>query len=91
MPLYEYACENCGHHFERFQSVQDAPVRQCPHCAGRVHKVLHPVGIIFKGSGWYITESRQSTAGATENTTESKSDSPAQTETSAASTTTTST
>ncbi len=64
MPLYEYECENCGNRFERFQSIKDAPLRQCPQCAGRVHKVLHPAGIIFKGSGWYITDSRKSTSSA---------------------------
>ncbi|MBM3127291.1 MAG: zinc ribbon domain-containing protein [Chloroflexi bacterium] len=63
MPLYEYECENCAQRFERFQSIQDAPVRQCPECAGPVHKVFHPAGIIFKGSGWYITDSRKSTSG----------------------------
>lgn len=65
MPIYEYECENCGNRFERFQSVRDAPVCQCPQCAGRVHKVLHPAGIIFKGSGWYITDSRKTTSSAT--------------------------
>jgi putative FmdB family regulatory protein len=64
MPLYEYECENCGNRFERFQSIQDAPVRQCPNCTGVVHKVFHPAGIIFKGSGWYITDSRKSTTSA---------------------------
>jgi putative FmdB family regulatory protein len=61
MPIYEYECENCGTRFERFQSIQDEPIRQCPECAGSVHKVLHPASIIFKGSGWYITDSRHST------------------------------
>jgi putative FmdB family regulatory protein len=64
MPVYEYECENCGRRFERLQSVHDEPVRQCPECSGAVHKVFHAAGIIFKGSGWYITDSRKSTSGA---------------------------
>jgi putative FmdB family regulatory protein len=80
MPIYEYECENCGHHFERFQSVQDAPLRQCPQCSGRVHKVFHPVGIIFKGSGWYITDSRTSTSSTSEDKTASKPDTTSKTE-----------
>jgi putative FmdB family regulatory protein len=64
MPIYEYECDNCGTRFERFQSMQDEPIRQCPECSGMVHKVLHPAGIIFKGSGWYITDSRKSTSSA---------------------------
>ncbi|MBI5301643.1 MAG: zinc ribbon domain-containing protein [Chloroflexi bacterium] len=62
MPLYEYECESCGVHFEKIQSVQAEPIRQCPDCSGVVHKVFHPAGIIFKGSGWYITDSRKSTS-----------------------------
>jgi len=64
MPIYEYECENCGTHFDKLQSIQDDPVRQCPECSGSVHKVFHPAGIIFKGSGWYITDSRKSTSSA---------------------------
>ncbi len=64
MPVYEYECEQCGTHFERVQSVRDEPIRRCPECSGTVHKVFHPAGIIFKGSGWYITDSRKSTSGA---------------------------
>jgi putative FmdB family regulatory protein len=63
MPIYEYECETCGARFERLQSIQDAPVRQCPECSGSVRKVLHAAGIIFKGSGWYITDSRKSASG----------------------------
>ena len=64
MPLYEYECENCGRRFERLQSINAEPVRQCPECAGAVHKIFHAAGIIFKGSGWYITDSRKATSGA---------------------------
>jgi putative FmdB family regulatory protein len=64
MPIYEYECETCGHRFERLRSLRDEPIRQCPDCSGAVHKVFHPAGIIFKGSGWYITDSRKSTSSA---------------------------
>lgn len=64
MPVYEYECEQCGTHFERIQSVRDEPIHRCPECSGTVHKVFHPAGIIFKGSGWYITDSRKSSSGA---------------------------
>ncbi|HLI51406.1 MAG TPA: FmdB family zinc ribbon protein [Thermomicrobiaceae bacterium] len=62
MPLYEYACESCGHRFEIRQHFSDEPVTICPECGATVHRVLHPAGIIFKGSGWYITDSRKSQA-----------------------------
>lgn len=88
MPIYEYECDSCGQHFERFQSVQDAPLRQCPQCSGPVHKVFHPVGIVFKGSGWYITDGRKATS-TSEDKSESKSDTAAKTATSTAKTTST--
>lgn len=60
MPIYEYACGTCGHTFERKQRFSDEPVSECPECGAQVRRVLHPAGIIFKGSGWYITDSRKS-------------------------------
>ena len=63
MPVYEYECESCGLRFERMQSMNYEPIHQCPECSGVVHKVFHAAGIIFKGSGWYITDSRKSTSG----------------------------
>src|SRR5512142_565300 len=76
MPVYEYECEHCGVRFERIQSIKDEPIRVCPECSGTVHKVFHPAGIIFKGSGWYITDSRKSSSGsvAGESKSESKGD-----------------
>jgi len=58
MPIYEYECEACGLRFERAQRFSDEPLRFCPECEGTVHRVIHPVGIIFKGSGFYVTDSR---------------------------------
>ena len=60
MPLYEYQCNDCGVRFERTQSFNDAPLTQCPECEGTVHRVIGPTGVIFKGSGFYINDSRKS-------------------------------
>ena len=59
MPTYEYQCKTCGHHFERVQRFSDDPIRECPDCGAEVRRVIHPAGVIFKGSGWYITDSRK--------------------------------
>jgi putative FmdB family regulatory protein len=59
MPLYDYACMDCGHRFEARQSFSDDPLTDCPECNGHIRRVIHPSGIIFKGSGWYITDSRK--------------------------------
>jgi putative FmdB family regulatory protein len=61
MPTYTYRCTACGYGFERFQRFSDGPLTECPECQGLVKRVLHPVGIVFKGSGWYITDSRSAT------------------------------
>ena len=58
MPTYEYKCDNCGHSFEEFHSVNDN-VENCPECGAKVRRVFHPVGIIFKGSGFYKTDTRK--------------------------------
>ncbi|MCS7324261.1 MAG: FmdB family zinc ribbon protein [Anaerolineae bacterium] len=64
MPTYQYACPDCGHTFERVQKFTDAPVKRCPKCGKRrVHRVVTPVAVTFKGSGWYITDSRKSNNG----------------------------
>jgi len=59
MPIYEYICNDCGYDFERLQSFSDAPLESCPECTGRVRRVISPAGVIFKGSGWYVTDSRR--------------------------------
>jgi putative FmdB family regulatory protein len=60
MPLYEYECESCGIHFERKERMTEEPLKTCPECSGPVHRLIHPVGIIFKGSGFYCTDNRSS-------------------------------
>lgn len=58
MPIYEYECGQCDTTFERRQGFHDEPVGTCPTCGDTVRRVYHPVGIIFKGPGFYITDSR---------------------------------
>src|SRR4051812_8017526 len=60
MPTYEYACKSCGQHLEVVQSFKDEPLRICPNCDGELRKVFSPIGITFKGSGFYKTDSRGS-------------------------------
>jgi putative FmdB family regulatory protein len=62
MPVYEYQCKQCGLHFERFQRMSDAPVQICPRCSGQVFRVMQPVGVVFKGSGFYVTDNRKSSS-----------------------------
>ncbi len=59
MPIYEYECQACGRRFERLQHFSDEPVKTCPDCGGAVQRVIQPVGIIFRGSGFYVTDNRQ--------------------------------
>ena len=58
MPTYEYACTQCGHRIEVVQSFSDSPLEVCEKCGGRLRRVFHPVGVLFKGSGFYSTEAR---------------------------------
>jgi len=58
MPTYTYQCADCGIAFDQFQKFAEDPLTECPSCHGAVKRVIHPVGIVFKGSGWYITDSR---------------------------------
>ena len=59
MPTYAYRCADCGHQFEQNQRFSDPPLTDCPACDGAVRRVIQPVGVVFKGSGWYITDSRK--------------------------------
>jgi len=58
MPTYEYACTKCGQHVEVFQRLSEPSLTECGVCGGPLRKVFHPVGIVFKGSGFYATDSR---------------------------------
>lgn len=73
MPTYQYACTACGHQFEQFQNFSDDALSHCPECAGRLRKVFNAVGVVFKGSGFYRTDSRSSSAGAEKSSSSSSS------------------
>ena len=64
MPIYEYVCDDCGYDFERMQSFSSEPIKSCPRCAGALRRVISPVGVIFRGSGWYITDSKRQLSGS---------------------------
>jgi len=60
MPTYEYECKKCGHRFEVFQAMSDEPVKKCPECGSAVRRLVSGgAGIIFKGSGFYVTETKE--------------------------------
>ena len=56
VPIYEYECDACDERFELMQKFSDKPVKKCPKCGGAVHKVLSAPALLFKGSGWYVTD-----------------------------------
>jgi putative FmdB family regulatory protein len=74
MPTYEYKCLECGHRFDAFQKMSDAPLEVCPVCRGKVKRVIGAgAGIIFKGSGFYETDYKKSHASTTSKKAESTS------------------
>jgi putative FmdB family regulatory protein len=79
MPTYEYECRSCKHTFEAFQSIKDEPIKKCPKCGKSVRRLFGGgMGIIFKGSGFYTTDYKHSSAGTSGNgssRSESKSES----------------
>jgi len=58
MPVYTYECDECGVRFDARQKFSDDPISECPECGGHTHRVPQAVGIVFKGSGWYVTDSK---------------------------------
>jgi len=76
VPTYQYTCTACGHQLEAVQSFSDDPLTECPECNGRLRKLFSSVGIVFKGSGFYRTDSRSSSSnsdGASASTSDSSS------------------
>lgn len=67
MPTYQYACTSCGEQIEAVQRFTDDPLTVCPACGGGLRKVFSPVGIVFKGSGFYRTDSRNGSVPSGEN------------------------
>ena len=74
MPIYVYRCDTCGLTFERRQRMTEAPLKDCPECEGHVQRVIQPVGIVFKGSGFYVTDNRSKSSTALPGKKESDSD-----------------
>ncbi|MEZ4500743.1 MAG: FmdB family zinc ribbon protein [Thermomicrobiales bacterium] len=74
MPTYHYRCTECGHSFDQFQKFSEDPLTVCPECEGLIKRVLQPVGIVFKGSGWYINDSRDAKSGSAKSETSKSSD-----------------
>src|SRR5579864_6661547 len=56
MPVYEYVCESCSERFEIKQKFTDDPLHICPRCSGSIHRVIQPTRVVFKGSGFYVTD-----------------------------------
>jgi putative FmdB family regulatory protein len=81
MPMYEYLCQTGGHRFEQQQRIIEDALTDCIECGGPVRRVIQPVGIIFKGSGFYATDSRksESASSASSNGSSDKSDSKSET------------
>ena len=73
MPTYQYACTECGHAFEQVQSFSDDALTVCPVCSGRLRKVFNAVGVVFKGSGFYRTDSRSGSSSTLAPSTSEKS------------------
>jgi putative FmdB family regulatory protein len=81
MPVYTYRCDNCGVQFDRYQKFSDQPLTWCPECNKKsLRKVYQPVGIVFKGSGFYATDHR-SPSGQTRTSTEKSGETKAETKT----------
>ena len=75
VPTYQYSCTDCGHFFEVFQSFSDDALTVCPECQGKLRKVFNAVGVVFKGSGFYRTDSRNGSSSTTPAKAGSSSDS----------------
>jgi putative FmdB family regulatory protein len=77
VPTYQYACTACGQQLDAVQSFTDEPLTECPACEGRLRKLFSAVGVVFKGSGFYRTDSRSATknAAASSGSSDSKGDS----------------
>ncbi len=67
MPIYTYKCTSCDHQFEVRQRFSDEPLTECPVCGSPIRKVITPVGIVFKGSGFYVTDNKNGKASSTLN------------------------
>ncbi|MDF2093635.1 zinc ribbon domain-containing protein [Knoellia sp. 3-2P3] len=85
MPTYAYACTACDHRFEIFQSFSEDSLSQCPQCDGRLRKLFNAVGVVFKGGGFYRTDSRSGSSSSVPASADSKKSSSAPSASSSAS------
>lgn len=74
MPTYQYACTACDHRFDAVQSFSDSSLTECPECGGKLRKLYGSVGVVFKGSGFYRTDSRSESKSSATAATSSSSD-----------------
>jgi putative FmdB family regulatory protein len=74
MPIYVYQCDTCGLTFERRQRMSERPLVDCPECDGCVRRIIQPVGVVFKGSGFYVTDNRSRSPTALPGKKESETD-----------------
>jgi len=83
MPIYDYRCDHCGHVFSAVQSYKDEPLEKCPNCGKKPRRLISTPAIVFKGSGWYKTDSRPAEKGsdASSSTADKKSDTKTETKT----------
>jgi putative FmdB family regulatory protein len=73
MPTYDYKCTECGHEFEHFQAMSDDPLQSCPQCGGLLRRLIGGgTGVIFKGSGFYVTDKKNAAADSAVKTSEKK-------------------
>ena len=73
MPIYDYRCDHCGHSFSAVQPFSDQPLEKCPNCGKRPRRLIAPSAVVFKGSGWYKTDSRPAEKSETKAETKSES------------------
>jgi putative FmdB family regulatory protein len=79
MPIYDYRCDHCGHAFSAVQSYKDEPLAKCPNCGKKPRRLITSAAIVFKGSGWYKTDSRPAPKAENEAKTETKAETKADT------------
>ena len=73
MPRYDYRCNDCGHVYEKREGFDAPALQTCPECSGSARRVLTPPAIVFKGSGWYVTDSRKGSSGESSSSSSSSS------------------
>lgn len=84
MPTYDYQCKECGHRFDVFQSITAEPLKTCPECAGTLERLINGgAGLIFKGSGFYLTDYKKSNGEKGDKSEKSADKSPAKSESTA--------